>query len=66
MPEIRKTTAHPTKLICRHTDLERLRRVWRQAAEEESPGVPAAEVLDRLERKYRAIAVAQRVRGKLT
>jgi len=32
--------------------------VWRQAMEDKTPGVPVKEVLDRLERKYRALADA--------
>jgi hypothetical protein len=33
-----------------------LRQGWRQAMEDNTPGVPAKEVLDRLERKYRDLA----------
>jgi antitoxin ParD1/3/4 len=32
--------------------------VWRQALEDKTPGVPVDEVLDRLERKYQALADA--------
>ena len=35
-----------------------LRKLWREALSDKSPGIPAEEVLDRLERKYRAIAEA--------
>lgn len=46
------------KRTLRQQGLEELRRVWRQAVEDKSPGIPADEVLDRLERKYQAIAGA--------
>lgn len=36
--------------------IEELRNVWQQALNHELPGVPAEEVLDRLERKYQVIA----------
>jgi antitoxin ParD1/3/4 len=42
----------------RREGIEELRRVWQQAMEDNSPGIPADEVLDRLERKYQAIADA--------
>jgi hypothetical protein len=35
-----------------------LRRVWKAAREKKAPYVPADEVMDRLERKYQAIADA--------
>jgi antitoxin ParD1/3/4 len=35
-----------------------LRQFWQEAMNEETPGVSANEVLDRLERKYQAIAEA--------
>jgi len=35
-----------------------LRRVWQEARERNGPYVPADEVMDRLERKYQAIADA--------
>lgn len=35
-----------------------LRRVWQEAREKNGPYVPADEVMDRLERKYQAIADA--------
>ena len=36
----------------------KLREVWREALEKQGPGVAADEVLDRLERKYQALADA--------
>jgi antitoxin ParD1/3/4 len=38
--------------------LAELRQLWQQARADQSPGVPAEEVLDRLERKYQALADA--------
>ena len=38
--------------------VEELRRVWQAAREKSGPYVPAEEVMDRLERKYQAIADA--------
>ncbi len=38
------------------SSMDELRQVWRQAMEDETPGVPANEVLDRLERKYQDLA----------
>jgi len=38
--------------------IEELRRVWQQALEDTAPGVPVADVLDRLEQKYQALADA--------
>ncbi len=38
--------------------LAELRQLWQQARADNSPGVPADEVLDRLERKYHALADA--------
>ena len=40
----------------RQQGIEELRKVWQQAMEDNSPGVPAEEVLDRLESKYQALA----------
>ena len=37
---------------------EDLRRIWREARENSSPTVASGEVLDRLERKYQAMADA--------
>jgi antitoxin ParD1/3/4 len=42
----------------RRQGIEELRRIWQQAIEDRSPGVDPADVLDRLERKYQAIADA--------
>ncbi|SRR6266567_4533801 len=50
------------KRTLRQQGIEELRKVWQQAREENSPGVPADQVLDRLERKYQAIADAARSR----
>jgi antitoxin ParD1/3/4 len=38
--------------------IEELRRVWLEARNNDTPGLPAEDVLDRLERKYQAIADA--------
>ena len=38
--------------------LEELRQLWLEARKDNRPGVPAEDVLDRLERKYQAIADA--------
>ena len=35
-----------------------LRQLWQQARADDTPGVPADEVLDRLERKYQALVNA--------
>lgn len=45
---------HKRKL--RQQGVDELRRLWQEALGDKSPGVPADEVLDRLERKYQAIA----------
>jgi len=45
------------KRALRRHGLEELRRAWREAQKNPRPGVDASEVLDRLERKYRAIAM---------
>lgn len=42
----------------RQQGIDELRQVWRQAMVDKTPGVPVKEVLDRLERKYRALANA--------
>ena len=39
-------------------EMEELRHVWQTARADETPGVGVDEVLDRLERKYQAIAQA--------
>ena len=44
------------KRSLRRQGLEQLREVWQEAMETQAPGVPADEVLDRLERKYQALA----------
>jgi len=46
------------KRSMRQQGIDELRQVWRQAMEDKTPGVPVKEVLDRLERKYRALADA--------
>ncbi|MGI4758813.1 MAG: ribbon-helix-helix domain-containing protein [Janthinobacterium lividum] len=38
--------------------LEELRELWLEARQDNTPGIPAEDVLDRLERKYQAIADA--------
>jgi len=40
----------------RQQGVEELRQVWQQAIENRKPGVPVEDVLDRLERKYQAMA----------
>lgn len=40
----------------RQQGLDELRQVWRQALKDKKPGVPVDEVLDRLERKYKALS----------
>lgn len=42
--------------------VEELRRIWQEALEDDRPGIPADEVFDRLERKYRAIAAEAEAR----
>ena len=42
----------------RQQGVAELRKLWQEALGDKSPGVPADEVLDRLERKYQAIADA--------
>ena len=44
------------KRSLRQEGIEELRRVWKQALENPTPGVPVGEVLDRLEQKYKAMA----------
>ena len=36
--------------------IDELRQVWRQAMEDKGPGIPVKKILNRLERKYRALA----------
>ena len=38
--------------------VDQLRQLWQEARQDARPGVPADDVLDRLERKYQAIADA--------
>jgi antitoxin ParD1/3/4 len=42
----------------RQQGINELRKVWREAMNDKTPGIPVKEVLDRLERKYRALADA--------
>jgi antitoxin ParD1/3/4 len=44
------------KRSLRQQGIEELRHVWQQALQDKTPGVPVDDVLDRLERKYRALA----------
>jgi antitoxin ParD1/3/4 len=44
------------KRTLREKGLEELRKVWRQALKDRSPGVPPRSVFERLERKYQALA----------
>jgi antitoxin ParD1/3/4 len=44
----------------RQQSLGQLRNLWRQALEDETPGAPVDEMLERLEHKYRALADAAR------
>lgn len=46
------------KRSLRQQGVEELRQVWRQAIEDRTPGIPVDDVLDRLERKYQAMADA--------
>jgi antitoxin ParD1/3/4 len=46
------------KRSLRQQGIRELRQVWREALDNKSPGIPADEVLDRLERKYRSLANA--------
>ena len=40
----------------RQQGIQELRKDWQQAMDDNSPGLPADDVLNRLERKYQAIA----------
>ena len=42
----------------RQQGIDELRQVWRQALQDKTPGVSAEDVMDRLERKYKALAKA--------
>ena len=44
----------------RQQSLGELRTLWRQALEDKTPGAPVDEMLERLERKYKALADAVR------
>ena len=44
----------------RQHSLDELRKLLRQAQADKAPGVPVDEILDRLERKYQAVADAAR------
>ena len=44
----------------RQHSLDELRRLLRQAQADKAPGAPVDEILDRLERKYQAVADAAR------
>ena len=44
----------------RQQGLDELRSLWRQAQQDKTPGSPVDEILDRLERKYQALADAAR------
>jgi antitoxin ParD1/3/4 len=46
------------KRSLRQQGLSELRRVWQEALQDKTPGISADDVLDRLERKYQAIADA--------
>ena len=46
------------KRSARQQGIAELRQLWKEAIHDKAPGVSAAEVLDRLERKYQAIAEA--------
>lgn len=47
------------KRLLQQNGLAELRQMWQQARADQSPGVPAEEVLDRLERKYQVLANAR-------
>lgn len=46
------------KRSLRQQGISELRQLWQEALRDQTPGIPADEVLDRLERKYQAIADA--------
>ncbi len=48
------------KRSLRQQGVAELRQLWQEALSDKSPGIPAKEVLDILERKYQAIADATR------
>ncbi|MPQ68336.1 MULTISPECIES: type II toxin-antitoxin system ParD family antitoxin [Pseudomonas] len=49
------------KRSLRQQGVDELRQLWQEARADETPGVSADSVLDRLERKYQAIADARGV-----
>jgi antitoxin ParD1/3/4 len=44
----------------RQHSLDELRNLWRQVQKDKTPGAPVDEILERLERKYQALADAAR------
>lgn len=44
------------KRSVRNQGIEELRQVWQEALQDKTPGIPVDDVLDRLERKYQALA----------
>ena len=46
------------KRALRQRGIAELRELWQEALQDKTPGISAEEVLDRLERKYQAIADA--------
>jgi antitoxin ParD1/3/4 len=46
------------KRSLRQQGVAELRQLWQEAATDKTPGISAGDVLDRLERKYQAIADA--------
>jgi antitoxin ParD1/3/4 len=46
------------KRSLRQQGIEELRRLWGQAVEDKTPGVPVNDVLNRLEKKYQAMSRA--------
>lgn len=47
------------KRSLRQQGVEELRQVWQQAIKDKTPGAPVDDVLNRLERKYQAMADTQ-------
>ncbi|WP_419804886.1 ribbon-helix-helix domain-containing protein [Terriglobus sp.] len=45
-------------------DLDELRRLWSEARDSRKPGIPADQVLERLEQKYQSMSVEQARSGK--
>ncbi len=46
------------KRSLRQQGMDELRQLWKQAREDKTSGVPVDQVLDRLERKYKALTKA--------